>query len=115
MAQSPKTPLATSSGDVNAEQLRTAAQLVHALNHSLRRAILKLLGEQEGLTVTEIFTSLRIEQSVASQHLAILRRARLVLTERDGKFMYYSLDQARFAHLQSVLHQLSQATDETDA
>ena len=43
------------------------------------------------MTVTDIYVKLRLEQSVASQHLAILRKAGVVQTERDGKFIFYSL------------------------
>lgn len=45
--------------------------------------------------VNEIFDALQIEQSVASQHLRILRQAELVQTRRDGKFIYYSLNYNR--------------------
>jgi DNA-binding transcriptional ArsR family regulator len=42
---------------------------------------------------------LRLEQSVASQHLAILRRAGIVSTTRDGKFIYYSVNYQRLAEV----------------
>ena len=42
--------------------------------------------------VTELYVKLRLEQSVASQHLAILRKAGIVFTLRDGKFIYYSIN-----------------------
>ena len=51
------------------------------------------------MTVTEIYVKLRLEQSVASQHLAILRRAGIVSTARDGKFIFYSLNYARLAEV----------------
>lgn len=34
------------------------------------------------MTFSEIYISLRLEQSVASQHLAILRRVEIVITDR---------------------------------
>jgi DNA-binding transcriptional ArsR family regulator len=36
---------------------------------------------------------------VASQHLAILRRAGIVVTDREGKFIYYSLNVNRIAEI----------------
>ncbi|HMW27776.1 MAG TPA: ArsR family transcriptional regulator, partial [Ferruginibacter sp.] len=36
-----------------------------------------------------------LEQSVASQHLAILRKAGIVSTEREGKFIYYMVNYKR--------------------
>ncbi|HEU4609081.1 MAG TPA: ArsR family transcriptional regulator, partial [Chitinophagaceae bacterium] len=51
--------------------------------------------------VTEIYIRLRLEQSVASQHLAILRRAGIVRTDRDGKFIYYSVNTSRIS---AIMH-----------
>ena len=73
--------------------------ILRALNHKLRQQIVKLLDENKKLTVTEIYVQLRLEQSVASQHLAILRRAGIVATERDGKFIYYTVSDKRIAHI----------------
>jgi len=55
------------------------------------------------MTVTSIYIKLRLEQSVASQHLAILRRAGVVITERQGKFIYYSLDQDRLTQISRLV------------
>jgi DNA-binding transcriptional ArsR family regulator len=49
---------------------------------------------------------LRLEQSVASQHLAILRRAGVVTTTREGKFIYYSVNHKRLAEIYSYVEQL---------
>ena len=75
--------------------LKKAAMILRALNHKLRQQIVKLIDENKRLTVTEIYIRLRLEQSVASQHLAILRRAGIVKTVRDGKFIYYSVNYDR--------------------
>ena len=80
-------------------QVKKSSLILRALNHKLRQNILKLLEEQGKLTVTEIYVQLRLEQSVASQHLAILRRAGIVKTEREGKFIYYLLNHPRIAEI----------------
>ncbi len=80
-------------------QVKRSSLILRALNHKLRQQILKLLEEQSKLTVTEIFIQLRLEQSVASQHLAILRRAGIVKTEREGKFIYYGLHHERLLEI----------------
>lgn len=86
-------------------QLKKAALILRAINHKLRQQILKLIHQNERMTVTEIYVKLRLEQSVASQHLAILRKAGYVSTFRDGKFIYYSVNYER---LQEV-HTYSQS------
>ena len=101
-----------SSVSVNAElkidviQLKKAALILRAVNHKLRQQILKLIHQQEKMTVTEIYVKLRLEQSVASQHLAILRKAGFVSTLRDGKFIYYSVNHERLEQVHQFVHEL---------
>lgn len=64
---------------------------VRALYHPLRQSILVLINDNNNrMNVTDIYVKLRIEQSVASQHLAILRNEGFVTTEREGKTIWYS-------------------------
>ena len=88
--------------------LKKAAMILRALNHKLRQQIVKLIDENKKLTVTEIYIKLRLEQSVASQHLAILRRAGVVKTTRDGKFIYYSVNASRIEGIMSCVHSLTE-------
>jgi len=87
--------------------LRKAVLVLRAVNHKLRQRIIDLLEENDSMTVTDIYIKLRLEQSVASQHLAILRRAGVVLTERQGKFIYYSLDKDRLAQISRLVEELA--------
>lgn len=87
--------------------LRKAVLVLRSINHKLRQSIVNLLEEKEKLTVTEIYIKLRLEQSVASQHLAILRKAGVVLTEREGKFIYYKLDKKRLAEIMKLVEALA--------
>jgi ArsR family transcriptional regulator, virulence genes transcriptional regulator len=80
-------------------QVKKAALILRAINHKLRQQMLLLLEDHKKMTVTEIYVQLRLEQSVASQHLAILRRAGIVKTIRDGKFIYYSVNSERIIHV----------------
>lgn len=85
---------------------KKAALILRSINHKLRQQIIKLLDDQQKMTVTEIYVKLRLEQSVASQHLAILRRAGIVSTSRDGKFIYYSVNYSRLAEVVSFVETL---------
>lgn len=86
--------------------VKKAALVLRAVNHKLRQQILKLIDEHGKVTVTELYVKLRLEQSVASQHLAILRKAGFVKTTRDGKFIYYSVNSARLEELNQFIEQL---------
>lgn len=82
----------------NGNQLRSSVQILRALAHPLRLKIIQVIHEKNGdANVGEIYGALAIEQSVASQHLRVLRQASLVRTRRDRKFIYYSLDYERMA------------------
>ncbi|RYY41866.1 MAG: transcriptional regulator [Chitinophagaceae bacterium] len=86
--------------------LKKAALVLRAINHKLRQQILKLIQQKGEITVTEIYVKLRLEQSVASQHLAILRKAGFVQTNRDGKFIYYSVNDERLTQVHLFAQQL---------
>jgi DNA-binding transcriptional ArsR family regulator len=86
--------------------VKKAALVLRALNHKLRQQILRLLEENQKMTVTDIYVQLRLEQSVASQHLAILRRAGIVKTERDGKYIYYRINEERLQQINHLVEDL---------
>lgn len=95
-----------SSLKIDLLNIKKAALILRAINHKLRQQILKLIDEQGKITVTELYVKLRLEQSVASQHLAILRKAGFVKTSRDGKFIYYSVNVSRMEELNQFVDQL---------
>src|SRR3978361_141339 len=74
---------------IDYHNVKKASLILRSLNHKLRQQILKIIHDEDKITVTEIYVKLRLEQSVASQHLAILRKAGVVSTQRDGKFIFY--------------------------
>ncbi len=93
--------LSKGKADVKVDYLRSkkAALVLRALNHKLRQQIIKLIDDKKTITVTELYVKLKIEQSVASQHLAILRRAGILSTTRDGKFIHYTVNYTRVAEV----------------
>jgi DNA-binding transcriptional ArsR family regulator len=91
---------------LNYDELRKAVLVLRAVNHKLRQQIIDLLDNNGQMTVTDLYVKLRLEQSVASQHLAILRRAGVVVTEREGKFIYYGLDKNRLAQINGLVENL---------
>lgn len=86
--------------------VKKAALTLRALNHKLRQQLIKLIDEEQKLTVTEIYVRLRLEQSVASQHLAILRKAGIVNTQREGKFIHYVINHKRIEEINKFVNEL---------
>ena len=89
--------------EIDYNNIKKATLILRSLNHKLRQQIVKLIHESKKLTVTEIYVKLRLEQSVASQHLAILRKSGIVSTLRDGKFIFYSINQLRIDSIQQFV------------
>ena len=86
--------------------IKKSAIILRAVNHKLRQVMLKYIGEKGQVTVTEIFEHLLLEQAVASQQLAILRKTGFVKTKREGKFIYYSVNRQRLLDLNRFVNDL---------
>jgi len=62
-----------------------------ALNDPTRREILDLLKEKD-LTAGEIADQFNISKPSISHHLDLLKQAALVVSVKEGQFVYYSLN-----------------------
>ena len=62
-----------------------------ALNDETRREILELL-KKEDLTAGEIASNFNISKPSISHHLDILQRADLIVGEKKGQFIHYSIN-----------------------
>lgn len=77
---------------------------LRALASETRQAILILFMEHSALTVGEIAAAAGIGQSTASEHLAVLKRAGVLTSHREGKEVIYRPDRA---HMLAYTQQLS--------
>lgn len=92
--------------NINYHNVKKASLVLRALNHKLRQQILTLIETEKKITVTEIYVRLRLEQSVASQHLAIMRKAGVVTTQREGKYIYYLVNYKRIDELNQCVQEM---------
>lgn len=92
--------------DIDYHNIKKAAMVLRSLNHKLRQEVIKTIHDSKRVTVTQLYVKLRLEQSVASQHLAILRRAGIVSTERDGKFIFYTINSSRIEEINGIVKNL---------
>jgi DNA-binding transcriptional ArsR family regulator len=88
------------------KQVKKSQLVLRALNHKLRQQILKIMYAEPNIIVTDLYVKLRIEQSVASQHLAILRNAKIVKFIRQGKYIKYSVNNDMINHILNTCEQL---------
>src|SRR5215208_949525 len=71
---------------------RNSARLFHALSDETRLSILQRLRMGERC-VCDLTDALEAAQSRLSFHLKVLKDAGLVTDRRDGRWMYYTLNQ----------------------
>lgn len=73
------------------EEIQKVSQLYKVLSDSTRLRILILLKTSE-LNVSSISEQLNMEQSAVSHQLKLLRENHVVKSRREGKTIFYSLD-----------------------
>jgi DNA-binding transcriptional ArsR family regulator len=95
--------------DVVTRNTEKAAKHLRAVNHTLRQQMLKKIIEKGQMTVSELYIALRLDQSVCSQHLKILRDAKVVSTIREGKYIFYAVRLDRLSQLHELSERMNQA------
>jgi len=82
-----------------------------ALNDPTRRRILELLRDRD-LSAGDIYDSFNISKPSISHHLSILKSADLVLADRQGQSIIYSLNTTVFQEVISWIYSLNKRTTE---
>lgn len=75
----------------HADSVGDAVRLLRTLSDSTRLRLLRVLQRGEH-NVTDLCRELGLPQPTVSHHLGLLRSANLVANRRDGKQVYYSLN-----------------------
>jgi DNA-binding transcriptional ArsR family regulator len=75
---------------VSQELRRFKAEIFQALAHPTRIAIVEALGQGEQ-SAGQLIEQLELEQANASQHFAVLRSKRIVISRKEGNQVFYSL------------------------
>ena len=94
-----KRPLPRTAYEKNAETYKILA-------NPKRLEILNLLREQE-MSVDQLIKALGAAKANVSQHLSLLRHAKLVTVRRNGLNGYYNIIDPRIVEPGPILHQLS--------
>jgi DNA-binding transcriptional ArsR family regulator len=87
------------------DKAASASELLKVLANETRLLILCQLIDGEK-PVNELEELVGIRQSALSQHLAILRRERLVKTRRQAQYIYYSLASDEAKMIMNALYQI---------
>ena len=85
--------------------LMKQADLCQSLTHPFRLKILQILREGRK-NVSEIMEVTDKPQPFISQHLRVLREKKVVLTERDGNEVFYSLSDPKIVKICELVAEL---------
>jgi len=90
-----------------------ATELLKVMSNEWRLLILCHLAISEK-SVGALESELGLGQSALSQHLAVLRREKLVCTRRDAQSIYYSLDSDDAKAIMATLYERFCSISESD-
>jgi len=90
--------MGTETGGQGTESYSAVSDLFAALSSPVRAAVIHRLTQREW-SVTELADDLGVSQPLMSQHLRVLRGARLVTATRTGRTTTYSLVDDHIAHV----------------
>jgi ArsR family transcriptional regulator len=85
--------------------------LFKALADPTRLRLINLIGDSE-VCVCFLVEILRISQPKISRHLAYLRRARIVIARREGKWMHYRLNEPPDDHASRIFREVRASLSE---
>ncbi|HUH74297.1 MAG TPA: metalloregulator ArsR/SmtB family transcription factor [Chitinophagales bacterium] len=94
----------------NQNQLDEGYEVLRSISHDLRLRIISLINDLEVVNVNEIYKTLNLEQSITSQHLKVLRDSNIVVTKRDGKRIFYSLNHDKISQVNSAIKSFDELT-----
>lgn len=87
-------------------EIKQAIKVFKAIDHPVRKKILKLLDKKREIRVTDIYVLLNIEQSLASQHLRILREVKIVESKRVGQSIVYAPNYRTLSRLEKIVSEI---------
>lgn len=89
------------------DRLKRLYLLLRVAKHPLRLSLLNLILENGEMNVTDLVLRVQQKQAVVSQHLALLRKANLVNTNRKGKTVFYSINLKQAEKINLLLEQIN--------
>ncbi len=100
------TQLQKLSASISWKKLKEEAKFFKAFSDPTRLKILKLLTHRK-MCVCELNLAIDTSQPTISHHLNILENARLIRSERQGKWMFYSISNDMVPHIQKNFEELN--------
>ena len=81
------------------------AEMCKVFSNSIRLEILELLRDKR-LSVTELIIKTKLSQANISQHLSIMKSKGIVISERNGKNIYYKLSNPKIIKAFDIIREV---------
>jgi len=81
------------------------AEMCKVFSNPIRLEILNLLRNKE-MSVTELINASRLSQANISQHLSIMKSKGIVISEREGKMIYYKLSNPKIIKAFNIIKEV---------
>ncbi len=89
---------------IERDQIELGAALLSAIADPTRLSIINMLaGSSEAVCVCDITESFTLGQPTISHHLRILREAGVIVGDKRGKWVYYSIVHSKLREIQALL------------
>jgi ArsR family transcriptional regulator, zinc-responsive transcriptional repressor len=85
--------------NINHSAIERGAELLKVLGSPVRLAVILELETHGHQCVHELVDTLKVSQPLMSQHLRVLRSARLIDAQRHGKEMRYTIADHHVIHI----------------
>lgn len=106
MSKTTKEVATSAKVEINVKKITSAGNLFKVVSHPLRLKIITFIEKQQETCVNSIYNTLKLEQSITSQHLKTLRSLEVVNARKDGKKVMYSVNVKKFQAINNALEAL---------
>lgn len=86
--------------------------IFYALGEPTRRSIIEMLARKGRLSASEIYSKFPASPPAISQHLKVLREAKLVHVKKQGQQRIYQIDPTGMSQLGKWVHKMTDLWDE---
>ena len=76
----------------NQNQIETILDLLNALNDHTRQSIIMLFQNKKEYCVNDVAKNFTLTRPTISHHLNLMKKSKILLTRKEGKEIYYSLN-----------------------
>ncbi|STX55718.1 ArsR family transcriptional regulator [Legionella beliardensis] len=95
------------------DQITTLSDILHLMGEPNRLRLLLICLEEGPKAVSELAIQLDLSVPLTSHHLSLLRSARLMISHRQGKHIYYRIFDTHIrCILQDMLQHFTEDNDE---